>query len=294
MLTLDGRRRRGDRRRRRRRLRQRVRQADRPPPAPAQAPPPSRPDPVPFGGAVAMTSAHRRPAAAASTSPGAIRCGAAVFRRGDAIWIVFDAAGPHRRLAARPKNVIQYAGIQSFQGPGYSAVRIITRAPIAFAAAANGSDWGVILEPYSAAVLHGGEAGPRRFRRPGGADHRHGRRHRRLLGRPTRRSATGSASSPRWPPSKGLPTRRDFVEFSMLQSAQGLAVAPRVDDLDVGFNGDIVTMSRPKGLALSSANAKLAAAAGAGRAQARGARRPDRRRLGQHRRRELPRTATTR
>jgi tetratricopeptide (TPR) repeat protein len=62
------------------------------------------------------------------------------------------------------------------------------------------------------------------------------------------------------PPSKGLPTQRDFVEFSILQSGQGLAIAPRVDDLNVGFDGDIVTVARPKGLALSQVNGKLAAA----------------------------------
>ena len=54
-------------------------------------------------------------------------------------------------VSKAPKDVIQYASVQSFQGSGYSAVRIITRAPIAFAADATGSDWGVILEPFSAA-----------------------------------------------------------------------------------------------------------------------------------------------
>ena len=222
-----------------------------------QGPPPSRADPTPFGGTVVMTSALAGQQLRLDF-PWRNPLGAAVFRRGDAIWIVFDAEA-RIDVSHAPKDVIQYAAIQSFQGPGYSAVRIITRAPIAFAAEANGSDWGVILEPYSvppyAAVTltrddsdgpaalttaMAGATGVYWIPDPAVGD----------------RIAVVTALAP----SKGLPTGRDFVEFSMLQSGQGLAVVPRVDDLNVGFNGDIVSVSRTKGLALSSAGAKLAAA----------------------------------
>ena len=224
---------------------------------PAQAPPTSRADPVPFGGTVVMTSAQDGQQLRFDF-PWRNPLGAAIFRRGDAIWIVFDAVA-RIDVSHAPKNVIQYADIQSFQGQGYSAVRITTRAPIAFAAAPNGSDWGVVLEPYTAPsytavkLARDDSAGPAALT-----------------------TAMAGATGVYWvtdpavgdrigvvtalPPSKGLPTRRDFVEFSMLQSAQGLAVATRVDDLNVGFNGDIVSMSRPKGLELSSAGAKLAGA----------------------------------
>src|SRR6202041_3554424 len=59
-------------------------------------------------------------------------------------------------------------------------------------------------------------------------------------------------------PAKGLPAAHDFVDFTLLQSAQGLAATPKVDDLSLTFNGDIVTLGRPKGLALSGGGAKLA------------------------------------
>ncbi len=72
-----------------------------------------------------------------------------------------------------------------------------------------------------------------------------------------RRSATRSGVVTALAPAKGLPAQRDFVQFTLLQSAQGLAVDPKVDDLAVAFNGDIVTLSRPPGLTLSSINAKL-------------------------------------
>jgi len=224
---------------------------------PTQAPPPSRPNPVPTSGAVVMRAALAGQQLRFDF-PWMNPLGAAVFRRGDAIWIVFDARA-RIDVSAAPKDVIQYAGIQSFEGPGYSAVRITTRAPIAFAAAANGGDWGVILEPlspppYTAVKLTRDDSdGPAALT-----------------------TAMAGATGVYWvtdpvvgdrigvvtalAPQKGLPTHRDFVDFSMLQSAQGLAVAPRVDDLQVSFNGDIVTLARPKGLALSPATAKLDAA----------------------------------
>jgi len=98
---------------------------------PAQTPSPSRPDPVPFNGVVTM-----RPAMDGAQlrldfdwrNP----CGAAVFRRGDAIWIVFDAAAK-LDLSQAPKNAVQFASMQAFAGQGYSAVRIATRPPVALA-----------------------------------------------------------------------------------------------------------------------------------------------------------------
>ncbi len=224
---------------------------------PAQTPSPSRPDPVPFGGVVAM-----RPALAGSQlrmdfvwrNP----CGAAVFRRGDAIWIVFDAAAKID-LSQAPKDAVQFASMQSFSGPGYSAVRIATRTPVAFSATAAGSDWAITLEPFSNPPFT-----PVKLTRDDSA------------GPATLTTAMAGATGVFWiddpavgdkvavvtalAPAKGLPAQRDFVQFALLQSAQGLAVATKIDDLSVAFNGDIVTLSRPKGLTLSSGTAQLDAA----------------------------------
>ena len=53
-------------------------------------------------------------------------------------------------------------------------------------------------------------------------------------------------------PSKGLASRRDFVDLNLLPSAQGLAFEPVAEDLAVSFDSDWVRISRPKGLTLSS------------------------------------------
>jgi tetratricopeptide (TPR) repeat protein len=52
-------------------------------------------------------------------------------------------------------------------------------------------------------------------------------------------------------PAKGVPVRRTFVEMTLLPSAHGLAIEPRVDDLAVEAGPDLVRIGRPSGLALS-------------------------------------------
>jgi len=222
-----------------------------------QAPAPSRPDPTPAGGVLFMRAA---------TGAGQLRldvpwrnpCGAAVFRRADAIWIVFDVAAKID-ISAAPKNVVEYASMQTVSGAGYTAVRISTRAPMAFSAQADGADWAVTLAPFAPQP-----ASTVKLRRDDSD------------GPATLTATLAGASGVYWVddpavgdkigvvtaigPDKGLPSRHDFVQFSLLQSAQGLAVESRADDLNVAFNGDIVTVSEPKGLALSPANARMAAA----------------------------------
>ena len=226
-------------------------------PPPAQAPSPLRPDPTPIGGVVQMRSALAGPQLRFDF-PWRNPCGAAVFRRGDAIWIVFDVDAKIDTSAA-PKNVIQYASMQTFNGPGYSAVRITTRAPVAFSAQTDGSDWGVTLEPLTQPTFS-----PVKLQRDDSA------------GPAVLTAALAGASGVYWitdpavgdkigvvtalGPPKGLPTKRDFVQFSLLQSAQGLGVESHADDLAVAYNGDIVTLSTPKGLSLSPANARMASA----------------------------------
>jgi len=234
-----------------------------PPAAPAtpaqtpqsQTPPASRPDPTPPGGVVSMRVTRSGPALRLDF-PWRNPLGAAVFRRGDAIWVVFDTQATID-VSKAPKNVPQFAAMQSLSGPGYSAVRISTRSAAAFAATAEGADWEITLDPTAAPP-----ATPVTLGRDDTA------------GVVSLTGAVAGTSGVYWvadpavgdrigvvtalPPAKGLPTAHDFIDFTLLQSAQGLAVAPNVDDLSLTFSGDIVTLGRPKGLALSGGGAKLA------------------------------------
>jgi hypothetical protein len=57
------------------------------------------------------------------------------------------------------------------------------------------------------------------------------------------------------PPARGFAKRQDFVEFSLLESAHGVVIAPNSDEIAVDVGSDKITVSRPGGLTLSSPNA---------------------------------------
>ncbi|MCA6116674.1 tetratricopeptide repeat protein [Bradyrhizobium sp. WSM 1738] len=56
------------------------------------------------------------------------------------------------------------------------------------------------------------------------------------------------------PPTRGLIKRHDFVELSLLESVHGVAVHPNSDDINAEVGSDKVMLGRPGGLTLSSAD----------------------------------------
>ncbi len=231
---------------------------EKPPPPPAPAPiKPNRPDPTPPGGVVAM-QAVATGSQVRFDFPWAKPLGAAVFKRGNTIWMVFDTAAKID-VSAAPTGLAQYASISAVQGPGYSAVRITTRAPIAFAAQSDGPNWTLTLAPFDPPptipvkvarsdvdgppalnALVSGVTGIIQVDDPDARD------------RLTVVTALG--------PPKGLLAQHDYVQMTMLATAQGLAIQPNVEDLSVTSSGDFVTMSRTAGLQLSPASASGRAA----------------------------------
>jgi len=55
------------------------------------------------------------------------------------------------------------------------------------------------------------------------------------------------------PPAQGLMRRQDFVEFSLRESTHGVVIEPKSDDVTVDVSSDKVTVTRPGGLTLSAA-----------------------------------------
>ena len=55
------------------------------------------------------------------------------------------------------------------------------------------------------------------------------------------------------PPGRGFVRRQDFVEFSLLESIHGVVIQPNSDDVAAEIASDKITLSRPGGLTLSSA-----------------------------------------
>ncbi|MCR5879076.1 tetratricopeptide repeat protein [Phenylobacterium sp. J367] len=218
-------------------------------PAPVEPEPP-RPNPLPPGGVVPM-QAKVVNSQVLLTFDWANPAGAAVFRRGGSIWVVFDAPAK-LDVSKAPLGVPQFSGIETFRGADYAAIRIDAARDIPVAAVSQGAAWTISLGPGDQpaptvvkvsrdavdgpAILQAAVAGATRVIRlpdPGAGDEL------------TVVTALG--------PAKGVPARRDFIQMAFLPSVQGLAIEPRVEDLNIVREGDLVSIGRDRGLTLSPA-----------------------------------------
>jgi tetratricopeptide (TPR) repeat protein len=207
-----------------------------------------RPDPTPASGVVRlqaqMVSGHvvlqfgwKHP------------LGAAVFRRGDSVWVVFDT--PARiDVSGAPHGFRQVGAVQAVQGADFSAVRITSPSDVGLSAAAQGAAWIVTL---GAGQPSSGE--PIRLGRDEAATS------------PALAAAVAGATRVVWiddpvvgdhigvvtamAPCKGLLTRRAYVDLALLPTVQGLVIQPRSDRLAVSTDGDVVRIAKAGGLDIS-------------------------------------------
>jgi tetratricopeptide (TPR) repeat protein len=218
--------------------------------APPVEPEPVRPNPMPAGGVVHL-DAKIVNGQVSLTFPWANPAGAAVFRRGNAVWIVFDAPAT-LDISKAPRGLSQFSDIQAYRGADYSAVRIEAAPGVPLFANSEGSSWTVALgpgdqsQPSIIRVARDEASGPAALRAPvAGAT--------RVIRLPDPLAGDQLTVVTALGPAKGLQSRRDYVEMALLPSAQGLAVESHVDDLAVSREGDIVKLGRSQGLALSPA-----------------------------------------
>ncbi|WP_304168501.1 tetratricopeptide repeat protein [Phenylobacterium aquaticum] len=217
-------------------------------------PEPERPNPVPAGGVVHMGAAMSN-GQVMLTFPWANPNGAAVFRRGAAVWVVFDAAAIID-VAHAPRGLKQFSTIQAIKGEDYSAIRIASPVGTPIFASSQGGTWTIALGNGPQ-----GQAAPIRIGRDD-------------VGGPAALKAevAGTTRSVRvvdpvvgdtlsvvtaLGPSKGVQMRREYVQMAVLPSAQGLAMEAYVEDLNVQRDGDLVHIGRPQGLALSPVSAQV-------------------------------------
>ncbi|HEY3887940.1 MAG TPA: endoglucanase [Caulobacteraceae bacterium] len=219
------------------------------PPADAQPTAASdRPNPVPDNGVVKLSSEVKANAVALHF-PWKSALGAAVFHRGGAIWIVFDAAA-RLDLTGLAHSSPLIAGAQPVQGPDFTALRIAAPANTSVTAGAQGGDWTVTLSSDSQAATD-----PIKIARDDDSGVGAlsvavaGSTHVYWIDDPVVRDKIAVVTA--LAPAKGLSSRREYVDLALLPSAQGLAVEPIADDLSIITDGDLVTIGRPKGLALS-------------------------------------------
>ncbi len=218
--------------------------------------PGARDDPTPQGGEVKV-QAQMTGAAAVLRFPWRAPLGAAVFRRGDGVWIVFDSPAalnlPNLTALRGPDGKPMVRNARILSGKGYAALRLSVRPDVPISAQAEGAEWIVTLgappaappDPVTVSVDQTGAVGLA--------------------------AAVAGATGVFWvtdpvvgdrvaavtalPPVKTEAARRTFVGGALLATAQGLAVEAVVDDLSVEATRDVVHVGRPNGLSLASAAA---------------------------------------
>jgi tetratricopeptide (TPR) repeat protein len=176
---------------------------------------------------------------------------AAVFRRADVLWLVFDTDADINlaELANDPSHNIRTATVTRLQEA--SVVRIKLERPKLTSVAMEGATWVVsigsqIAAPTRALTITRNAATPSTANATIliGDSHRVHRLADPEVG-DTLLVVTALA------PARGFLNGQEFVEFRMLASAQGIVVQPLADDLSIELSPDRATLSRPSGLTLS-------------------------------------------
>jgi hypothetical protein len=185
--------------------------------------------------------------------------GAAVFRRGEAVWVVFDKNARLDMPGAGQLGPVSDARWTA--GPDHIALRIAAPEGLAVSAAAQGSTWTVTIGGQPPAVQgvsvdrsDDGEAVL--VARMAGAT--------RAVWLTDPLVGDRFAAVTALAPGKGFADRRRTIDLSLLPTAHGLAVETPASDLAIQADGDLVTLSRPGGLTLSPPSAALEAAAAGG------------------------------
>lgn len=189
---------------------------------------------------------------------------AALFRRADAVWLVFDSEKPVDVDAIRKEGGSLITDIDRRPVENGQAIRIrLTRPqlvsisagePDGSASVAPGRRWEVV---FADAVQKSSRA---LTAQRNVVDRNHasvtvplagtGRLHR--IVDPDSGDALMVVTA--LPPAQGFVRHQEFVEFSLRESTHGVVVEPKADDITIEVAPDKVTVTRPGGLTLSAAN----------------------------------------
>ncbi len=191
------------------------------------------------------------------TFPIAATTPAALFRRADTVWLVFDSVKPIDIEPIRSKGGSIIAEVTRLPLYNGQAIRIRLNRPQMPSLSAddqdNGANWTLNFAdtmrtpPQPLVALrnvtdpaHANVTVP--LSRPG------------LLHRLVDPDAGDTIMVVTAPsPVRGFIKRQDFVELSLLESIQGVAIRPNSDDITVDLASDKIVLGRPGGLTLSSA-----------------------------------------
>ena len=184
---------------------------------------------------------------------------AAVFRRADTLWLVFDSQAPIdiNKITAQSGRSIRNASVtRSRQG---QVIQLRLDKPKLTSIGAEGLTWTVVVgdmmleptQPLSVVrvVQDGGRASvaipfdaPSQLHRLSDAE----------VG-DTLLVVTALG------PARGFLKPQEFIEFNALVSTHGVVIQPRADDVMAEVTNDKVVVARPGGLTLSRAGARMMA-----------------------------------
>jgi len=183
---------------------------------------------------------------------------AALFRRADTVWLVFDSTTPLDVAPIRGSDGSIVADANLLPLDKGEAVRIRLRRPLMPSLAGSNQD-GVAKWTLTFADTMQAPTEPlivtRNISDPAHAKvtvslSNPGRLYRFVD--PEVGDALIVVTAP--PPVRGFIRRQDFVEMSLLESIHGIAIHPNSDDVTVESAADRIILGRPGGLTLSSAD----------------------------------------
>ena len=194
---------------------------------------------------------------------------AALFRRADTVWLVFDSANPINIDAIRSKGGALVAEVNSLSIPHGQAVRIRLNRPqlpsLTGEQNGSGSTWTLTFaDAIGAPPLP--LVAVRNITEPSLANVSVPLANPGLLhkfGDPDAGDTLFVVTA--LPPIRGLIKRQDFVELTLLESIHGVAVRPNSDDVTADIATDKIRLGKPGGLTLSSADVSAERAATAAR-----------------------------
>jgi tetratricopeptide (TPR) repeat protein len=220
--------------------------------AAAEPPPESKP-----GNAGDKVEARRDSDGLRLTFSFAAAAPAALFRRADVIWLVFDSAKPLDLEPIRREAGSIIGDVSALPLEKAQAIRMRLNRPQLASLTGDektGQNWVVTFAdtmqtPSQALTAIRNITDPARanvtvpMAKPG-LTHR--------LVDPDAGDAVMVITAS--PPGRGFVRRQDFVEFSFLESIHGVVIQPNSDDVAAEIASDKITLSRPGGLTLSSAD----------------------------------------
>jgi tetratricopeptide (TPR) repeat protein len=180
---------------------------------------------------------------------------AAMFRRADAIWLLFDSANPVDLEPVRREAGLVIGDVSALPLENAQAIRIrLNRPQLASLTGDAKTGWVVTFadtmqtpsQPLTA-IRNITDPARANVTVPIAAP---GMMHRLLD--PDAGDALMVITA--GPPGRGFVRRQDFVEFSLLESMHGVVIQPNSDDVTAEIASDKITLSRPGGLTLSSAD----------------------------------------